>query len=81
MAVVLCKSDVLRNAKLAPIILHGRKMMGIAPASCLNLQKYFGSHPTITKGGQTEITPVHGKDIKKGLLFAILKRTGLEINK
>ena len=25
-------SDVLRNAKLAPIILHGRKMMGTAPA-------------------------------------------------
>ena len=36
-------SDVLRNAKLAPIILHGRKMMGTAPASCLNLPKHFGS--------------------------------------
>ena len=43
MAVVLCKSAVLRNAKLAPIILHGRKMMGTAPASCLNLPKHFGS--------------------------------------
>lgn len=38
---MLC--DVLRNAKLAPIILHGRKMMGTAPASCLNLPKHFGS--------------------------------------
>ena len=36
-------SDVLRNAKLAPIILHGRKMMGTDPASCLNLPKHFGS--------------------------------------
>nr|WP_298680105.1 hypothetical protein [uncultured Treponema sp.] len=30
------------------------------------------------KGGKTEIIPVHGKDIKKGLLSAVLKRTGLE---
>ncbi|MFC1238681.1 type II toxin-antitoxin system HicA family toxin [Treponema vincentii] len=28
------------------------------------------SHHKITKGGKTEIIPVHGKDIKKGLLFA-----------
>ena len=34
-----------------------------------------------TKGGKTEIIPVHSKDIKKGLLSAILKRTGLEVNK
>ncbi|MGI5074351.1 type II toxin-antitoxin system HicA family toxin [Treponema vincentii] len=26
------------------------------------------SHHKITKGGKTEIIPVHGKDIKKGLL-------------
>ena len=38
---MLC--DVLRFAKLAFIILHGRKMMGTAPASCLNLPKHFGS--------------------------------------
>ena len=40
-----------------------------------------GSHHKITKGEKTEILPVHGKDIKKGLLSAILKRTGLEVNK
>jgi len=40
-----------------------------------------GSHHKITKDEKTEIIPVHGKDIKKGLLSAILKRTGLEVNK
>ncbi|MFC2603808.1 MAG: type II toxin-antitoxin system HicA family toxin [Treponema sp.] len=38
-----------------------------------------GSHHKITKDGKMEIVPVHGKDIKKGLLSAILKRTGLEV--
>ena len=40
-----------------------------------------GSHHKITKDEKTEIIPVHGNDIKKGLLSAILKRTGLEVNK
>ncbi|QTQ16104.1 type II toxin-antitoxin system HicA family toxin [Treponema parvum] len=40
-----------------------------------------GSHHKITKNGKIEIIPVHGKDIKKGLLAAILKRTKLEVDK
>jgi len=39
-----------------------------------------GSHHKITKDGKTEIIPIHGNDIKKGLLSAILKRTGLEVH-
>ena len=35
--------DVFVQQKLVPIILHGCKMMGTAPASCLNLPKHFGS--------------------------------------
>ena len=35
--------DILRFAKHVLIILHGRKMMCIAPASGLNLPKVFGS--------------------------------------
>lgn len=37
-----------------------------------------GSHHKLRKDGKTEIIPVHGKDVKQGLLNAILKRTGLE---
>lgn len=37
-----------------------------------------GSHHKLRKDGKAEIIPVHGKDVKQGLLNAILKRTGLE---
>ena len=40
-----------------------------------------GSHHKITKNGKIEIIPVHGKDMKTGLLAAILKRTELEAKK
>ena len=37
-----------------------------------------GSHHILQKDGRTEVVPVHGKDVPKGLLNAILKRTGLK---
>lgn len=37
-----------------------------------------GSHHVLQKGGKTEVIPIHGKDVPKGLLNAILKRTGLK---
>lgn len=37
-----------------------------------------GSHHIIQKGDQIEVIPVHGKDVPKGLLHSILKRTGLK---
>jgi len=37
-----------------------------------------GSHHIVQKGEQTEVIPVHGKDVASGLLNAILKRTGLK---
>ena len=40
-----------------------------------------GSHHKITKTGKTDIIPVHFKDVKKGLLAAILKRTEPEVKK
>lgn len=36
------------------------------------------SHHILKKGNQREVIPVQGKEIKAGLLNAILKRTGLE---
>ena len=38
-----------------------------------------GSHHILKKNGRTEVVPVHGKEISKGLLSGILKRTGLII--
>lgn len=37
-----------------------------------------GSHHHLRKGNKTETLPVHGKDMKIGLLKAIIKRTGLK---
>lgn len=37
-----------------------------------------GSHHKLRKGNQSEIIPIHGKDVPKGLLQAIIKRTGLK---
>lgn len=42
------------------------------------VKRINGSHHIIQKGDQTEVIPVHGKDVPTGLLNAILKRTGLK---
>ncbi|XJS09891.1 type II toxin-antitoxin system HicA family toxin [Aerococcaceae bacterium WGS1372] len=42
------------------------------------LSRINGSHHILKKGNQREVIPVHGKDMKPGLLNAILKRTGLK---
>lgn len=42
------------------------------------LSEIKGSHNILTKNGKIEVIPVHGKDMKIGLLTKILKRTGLK---
>ncbi len=42
------------------------------------LVRVHGSHHIIKKDGEIETIPIHGKDVPKGLLNAILKRTGLK---
>lgn len=42
------------------------------------IKRIKGSHHVLQKGTQTEVIPIHGKDIPTGLLNAILKRTGLK---
>ena len=37
-----------------------------------------GSHHKVKKGKDTLTVPVHGKDMDKGLLIAILKQAGLK---
>lgn len=43
-----------------------------------HLSEIKGSHHILTKNGKIEVIPVHGKDMKIGLLTKILKRTGLK---
>lgn len=42
------------------------------------VERIKGSHYILKKGEQVETIPIHGKDMKKGLENAILKRTGLK---
>ena len=42
------------------------------------LVRINGSHHILQKGDQTEVVPVHGKDVPVGLLNKILKRTGIK---
>ena len=42
------------------------------------LDRIHGSHYILVKGNQTLSVPVHGKDTKKGLELAILKKAGLK---
>ena len=42
------------------------------------VERIRGSHHVLQKGEQTEILPIHGRDVPTGLLNAILKRTGLK---
>ena len=42
------------------------------------IDRIKGSHYIMKKDSRTEIIPVHNTDIPKGLLSAILKRTGIK---
>jgi len=42
------------------------------------IDRINGSHHIIKKGNQTEVIPIHNKDVPPGLLNKILKRTGLK---
>jgi len=42
------------------------------------LKRIHGCHHFLQKDNKTEIIPVHGKDVPKGLLNKILKETGLK---
>ena len=37
-----------------------------------------GSHHVVKKDDQTEVIPIHGRDVPTGLLNKILKRAGLK---
>lgn len=40
--------------------------------------RIHGSHHVLQKGDKTQVIPIHGKDMKPGLLNKIMKETGLK---
>jgi len=64
------------------IIVRRSEMKGIEVVKLLKqkgwvVDRVHGSHYIMKKGNQTEVIPVHNKDLPTGLLNAIKKRTGL----
>lgn len=41
------------------------------------IERINGSHHILRKNGRTEVIPIHGRDVPKGLLNTILKRNSL----
>lgn len=56
----------------------GKDLVKLMKKNGWKLDRIKGSHHVMVKGDKTEIIPVHNTDIPKGLLNAILKRTGLK---
>lgn len=55
-----------------------KDLLKLLPKNGWEIAGIHGSHYRLKKGNQTEVIPVHGKDMKIGLLMTILKRTGLK---
>ena len=71
----------IRVIRVITVSMKDRDLLKLLLKDGWELVSVKGSHHKIKKGEKTEILPVHGKDIKKGLLSAILKRTGLEVKR
>ena len=71
----------IRVIRVITVSMKDRDLLKLLLKDGWELVSVKGSHHKIKKGEKTEILPVHGTDIKKGLLSAILKRTGLEVKR
>ena len=61
------------------VTMKDKALLNILLKNGWELTNVKGSHHRLKKGNQVEIIPVHGKDMKIGLLMAILKRTGIKL--
>lgn len=58
--------------------MKGKELVRLLEKNGWRLDRIKGSHHVMKKGDKTEIIPVHNTDIPKGLVNAIMKRTGLK---
>ena len=58
--------------------MKGKELVKLLRKNGWRLDRIHGSHYVMKNGNRTEIIPVHNTDIPKGLVNAILKRTGLK---
>ena len=55
-----------------------KELLGLLQKNGWQLDRIHGSHYILVKDNQTISLPIHGKDMKKGLETAILKKAGLK---
>ena len=58
--------------------MNDKDLMKLLQKNGWTLVRINGSHHVLQKGSQTEIIPIHGKDVPTGLLHKIIKRVGLK---
>ena len=54
-----------------------KELVKLLQSNGWSLDRIHGSHYILIKGNKTLSVPVHGRDLKKGLEIAILKKAGL----
>lgn len=57
--------------------MKGKELVKLLSKNGWEIDRINGSHYIMKKDGRIEIIPMHNTDLPKGLLIAILKRTGL----
>ena len=55
-----------------------KELLSLLKKNGWKVDRVTGSHHILTRGDETLSLPVHGKDMKKGLEIAILKKAGLK---
>lgn len=55
-----------------------KELLKIMQQNGWQIDRINGSHHIMKKGNQTEVIPVHGKEISIGIANKILKRLGLK---
>ena len=58
--------------------MKGKELIKLLKNDGWYLDRISGSHHVMKKSDNTEIIPVHNKDLPIGLANAIMKRTGLK---
>lgn len=60
------------------ISMKDKELLSLLRKNGWQLDRTSGSHYILVKDNQTISLPIHGKDMKKGLETAILKKAGLK---
>ena len=57
--------------------MRGKELVSLLQKDGWQIVRIKGSHHIMKKGNQIEVIPVHDKDLPKGLMESIIKRTGI----